>query len=128
MTYNETEMFTHNTRVIHKAIARLHVHPATELYSELFGIGSEAYINYLRHFEDPLETEVQIERFNRIAGSIIYRVLLRTLQRTQRNQAKFNNTNLEDLVYNGHEPRAPTTTACWASTSTRSTAHSAPST
>lgn len=104
MIYNETELFSRNTRVIHNAIARLHVHPATELYSELFGIGSETYINYLRHFEDPLETTAQIERFNRIAGNIIYKILLRTVQRSQRNQAKFNCADLDNLVANGLEP------------------------
>jgi hypothetical protein len=104
MTFSTEDMFIRSQPVLHKAIARLGVKQNTELYDELFAAASEFYLNWLNRYTDPLETELDRERCNRLAGNIIYKQLLKIQVKTRRNWAKFNQCDLDDLVMNGNEP------------------------
>ena len=104
MKIDEEQFFKANVRVIHRAVIRVHVFPSSELYDELFQVGSIAYLEYLRKFQDALSTDQEIIRFNQIAGNIVYKKVLQVVQQTQRNWAKFNVRELESLVFMEQEP------------------------
>ncbi|WP_164847979.1 sigma-70 family RNA polymerase sigma factor [Lacticaseibacillus hulanensis] len=104
MKCTEEELFRQNRGVIYHAVYRLGVKPRTELADELFAQGSEIYLRMLRRYHDPLDSDDDIRRFNRITGDIVFKALLRQQQTTKRNWQKFNATPLDSLVSKGLEP------------------------
>lgn len=79
--------YLQHQRVVYYALNRLGVRPQTPDYQDLRQEGMLLYLTYYQQYEEPLNQPAAVQKFNRLAGKIVYLGLLQHRLKWQRRQA-----------------------------------------
>ncbi|WP_164507905.1 RNA polymerase sigma factor [Lacticaseibacillus suibinensis] len=79
--------YLQHQRVVYYALSRLGVRPQTPDYQDLRQEGMLLYLAYYQQYEEPLNQPAAVQKFNRLAGKMVYLGLLQHRLKWQRRQA-----------------------------------------
>lgn len=78
--------YLQHQRVVYYALSRLGMRPQTPDYQDLRQEGMLLYLAYYQQYEEPLNQPAAVQKFNRLAGKIVYLGLLQHRLKWQRRQ------------------------------------------
>lgn len=78
--------YLQHQRVVYYALSRLGVRPQTPDYQDLRQEGMLLYLTYHQQYQEPLNQPAAVQKFNRLAGKIVYLGLLQHRLKWQRRQ------------------------------------------
>lgn len=80
-------LYLANAGVVHAAVRRLQVWPGQADYDDLVEEGMLIYVAYYQRYRDPVRTQAERIKFNKLAGLFVYYGLLKIVTREQRRPA-----------------------------------------
>ncbi|WP_196246637.1 sigma-70 family RNA polymerase sigma factor [Lacticaseibacillus zhaodongensis] len=98
-------MYEEHKKVVINAVYRCNKTPQDSDFEDYIQEGMWIYIEYFRRYRDPIISEDEVIKFNRLAGRFVYLDLRRHMNRERRGQQLAGNS-LEELTLNGDEPAA----------------------
>lgn len=98
-------MYQQHEKVVINAVYRCGKTPTDSDFEDYVHEGMWIYIEYYRRYRDPIITEAEVTKFNRLAGYFVYLDLRRAVSKEWRGQQQ-RGDSLEELTMNGDEPAA----------------------